>query len=402
VKLSRHFWQFWCAAVLVNVGDGIRVAAFPLLAVALTDNAALVSVVAAASTLPWLLTGLVAGSLADRRGARGPIVAADALRMLVLTGLIVLVATDQLTVMVVAVSAFLLGVGETVRDTAAQTVVPRLIPSLLLERANGRLVAGEIAGNEFVGPLLGGVLFGAGAALPFVANSAVLALAVLLVLSVPAALLGVNNTTSGDGSAGTAAGVRAGVAWLRRQSTLRTLVISGTGVAVADSAWFAIFVLYAEKELALGPAGFGALIATGAVGGIAGAFAADRLVAGDRHRAVLGFSMAVTAGVPAMLLFSPQRWTAVVVIMTTSAAFGVFNVTAVSLRQRLVPDGLLGRITATWRTVMYGGSALGALAGGVLAARQGLSAPFILSAVVGLAASVAWWLGSRRPPAQLV
>nr|WP_255283759.1 MFS transporter [Saccharomonospora azurea] len=272
------------------------------------------------------------------------------------------------------------------------------MPAALLERANGRLVAGEVAGNEFVGPLLGGLLFGVGAAVPFVANSAATVLAVAAVLSIPATVLNLRAPSSPEARPEVGAGVRAALSWLVRQRVLRMLVVAGLGVAVADSAWFAVFVLYTEQTLELGPVGFGALLAVGAVGGLAGAVLADKAVAGRRHRLVLAVAMLLAAATPVVLLVLPTVPGAVVVVVTTSAAFGLFNVVAVSLRQRLVPGDLLGRVTATWRTVVYGGGALGALAGGALATQWGLDAPFVLCGVVGLVAAAAWLLGSRGLP----
>ncbi|MEV6811967.1 MFS transporter, partial [Micromonospora sp. NPDC051296] len=122
---------------------------------------------------------------------------------------------------------------------------------------------------------------------------------------------------------------------------------------------------------------------------------ADRLIARFRHRPVLTWSMAVTAGVPILLAVVPNRAAAVVVVVTTSAAFAVLNVAALSVRQRLVPGGLLGRVVAASRLVTYSCTALGALAGGALAAHAGIEAPFVFSGVVAVAATAAWWLASR-------
>ncbi|GIJ11626.1 MFS transporter [Micromonospora andamanensis] len=395
-SLGRPFWTFWSAAALANLGDGIRVAAFPLLAAALTDDPLAVGAVAAAQFLPWLVAGLLAGALADRRGARTLLAAADTCRVVVLAALATTVALGWATIALVVAAAFLLGVGETIRDTAAQTAVPRLVHDDQLEKANGRLVAGEIVGNEFVGPPVGALLFVMGAAIPFAVNGATLALAVMLVLSLPLTLAhrAVPDTsdappvTDGDGAL-------AGLRWLIRQPMLRTLVLVTAAVAAADTAWFAIFVLYARDALGLGAFGFGLLLATGAAGGLVGSFAADRLVARFHHRTVLTWSMAVTAGVPALLAVAGHRAVAVVVVVTTSAAFAVLNVAALSVRQRLVPGGLLGRVVAAARLVTYSCTALGALAGGALAAGAGIEAPFVFSGIVAVTAAVAWWIASR-------
>jgi MFS family permease len=398
--LGRPFWTFWSAAALANIGDGIRVAAFPLLAAALSDNPVAVAAVAAAQFLPWLVTGLLAGSLADRRGARTLIAAADAGRVAVLATLAVTVATGNATVALVMAAAFLLGVGETIRDIAAQTAIPQLVTGDQLERANGRLVAGEVVGNEFVGPPLGSLLFVAGAAVPFTVNGASLALAVMLVLSLPLSLARPRPARdSADAPAGesdsSAApdGVLAGLRWLLGQPMLRTLVIVGAAVAAADSAWLAVFVLYTRDVLGLGALGFGLLLASGAGGGLAGSLAAGRLVARFRHRAVLAWALAVTAGTPVLLAVAPNRIAAVAVVVATSASFAVLNVTALSMRQRLVPSGLLGRVIAAARTVTIGCTVLGAFAGGVLAAGN-LDAPFLFSGAIAVVATAAWWIKS--------
>ncbi|SED81843.1 MFS transporter [Jiangella alba] len=395
MRLGDRFWRFWAAATLANLGDGIRMAAFPLLAASLTDDAFAVAAVGAAAALPWLVTGLAAGSLADRRSPRTLLAAADVGRIVVLLGLVAALLTGTATLPLVAVAAFALGVAETVRDTAAQTVVPRLVPSELLERANGRLVAGEVAGNEFAGPLIGAALFATGVALPFAANSATLAIAVLLVLSLPASLLSASARGGEAGAPAVADGVRAGLGWLARQRVLRGLLGAAALVALADAAWFAVFVLYVDVRLGAGALGFGAFLAIGAAGGLAGALLAERLIGGRRHRAVLLGSIAVTAVTPALLLAAPSTWAAVVVVVATSGGFGVLSVAAVSVRQRLTPPGLLGRVTAAWRTVVFGSGAVGALGGGAVASWQGLQAPFVLSAVLGVVAVALWWSAGR-------
>jgi MFS family permease len=393
-SLGRPFWAFWSAAALANVGDGIRLAAFPLLAASLTADPLGVAAVTAGQALPWLVTGLLAGSLADRRGARTLLVWSDTARVVVLAALVVAVAAGRASVPLVVAASFLLGVGETVRDTAAQTALPGLVSQRLLERANGRLVAGEIVGNEFVGPPVGAALFVVGAALPFAANGASLALAVMLVLTLPLTVVS-RRTTEAVSTAGQ--GVAAGLRWLARHRTLRTLTAVSAAVAAADSAWFAILVLYAEQRLGTGPLGFGILLAVGAVGGLLGSFVADRLVAGRRHRAVITWSLAITAGIPVLLAVTSQWWAAVLVIVVTSGSFAVLNVTATSLRQRTVPPDLLGRVVAASRTAVLGAGALGALLGGALATVVGVTAPFVLSGLVAVAATVFWQTAAARP-----
>lgn len=397
MSLGRSFWTWWAAAGLANLGDGIRLAAFPLLAAQLTHEPFLVAAVAAAGGLPWLLTGVAAGSLADRAEARRLLSVADAARVLILSGLVVLLIAERAGVPVVLGAAFLLGVAETVRDTAAETVVPRLVREDQLERAGGRLTAGGLIGNEFAGPLMGGVLFGAGAAVPFAASSALTAIAILLVLSLPVAVLR-RLVPVAPAEQGVKTGSRASLGWLSRQRVLRALVLVVALVALADSAWFSVFVLYTEARLGLGSIGFGALLALGACGGMAGALLADRAVAGRRHTAAIAWSAAGATFSPALLLLASELWVAGVVVVVSSGAFAVLNVAAAGLRYRLVPTNLLGRVSAMWRTSAYAAGAGGALAGGAVASAEGLSAPFVLTLAVGAVATGVWMMSTQTRP----
>lgn len=387
MKLDGSFWRFWAAMVLANIGDGIRVAAFPLLAASMSQDPFTVAVVGAAAVLPWLLTGVWAGVLADRHHARTLLLVTDLMRIGVLCALVVTLLTGHAQTAIVVAAAFALGVGETVRDTVAQTVVPKLVPAALIERANSRMVSGEVVGNEFAGPLIGGALFGLGAVLPFALNSGVLAIGALLLTTIPAALL------ARPAAARATRTVKAteGLVWLWRHRTLRRIVATSALVAFADAAWFATFVLFAGQRLGLGATGFGVLIAVGAFGGLAGAWSADRLVGDGRHVKVLIGTAAAISLTPMLLVAAPDLWSAVAVILVTSAAFGVFNVAVTSLRHRLVPAELLGRTIAASRTAVLGTEAIGALAGGLVATVYGLDAPFILSAVFGTI-GIALWL----------
>jgi MFS family permease len=392
MKLDGSFWRFWTAMVLANIGDGIRVAAFPLLAASMSQDPFTVAAVGAAAVLPWLLTGVWAGVLADRHHAGKLLLVTDLMRIGVLAALMVTLLTGHVQIAIVVAAAFALGVGETVRDSVAQTVVPKLVPAALIERANSRMVSGEVVGNEFAGPLIGGALFGIGAVLPFAFNSGALAIGVLLLTTIPAALL------ARPAAARATRTVKAtdGLVWLWRHRTLRRIVATTALIAFADAAWFATFVLYAGQRLGLGASGFGVLLAVGAFGGLAGAWTADRLVGDGRHVKVVIVTAAAISLTPMLLVAAPDLWSAVAVIVVTSAAFGVFNVAVTSLRHRLVPAELLGRTVAASRTAVLGTEAVGALAGGLVASVYGLDAPFLLSAVIGMIGIALWLRRSGR------
>jgi MFS family permease len=187
--LGPAYQRLWLSTSLSNVGDGIRLAAFPLVAASLMHRPLLIAGVAVAAQLPWLLIGVVAGAVVDRVDRRRLMATVDGAHATVLALLLVVILTGHLGLGPLYVVAFVGGVGETLRDTAAGTLVPALLPPDRWERANGLLVSAEVIGNELLGPALGGWLFAASAALPFGVNAGALAVAALLILSLPPVFL---------------------------------------------------------------------------------------------------------------------------------------------------------------------------------------------------------------------
>jgi len=158
VALGGQFRRLWVASALSNLADGVFQVALPLLAVTLTKSPALVAGVALAQRLPWLVMALPAGALADRLDRRRTMVRVDALRVIVMGALAAAVGLDAASMPVLYAAAVVLGVGETLFDTAAQSILPSLVDRSQLSAANGRLQAVELTANQFVGPPLGGVL----------------------------------------------------------------------------------------------------------------------------------------------------------------------------------------------------------------------------------------------------
>ena len=128
------------------------------------------------------------------------------------------------------------------------------------------------------------------------------------------------------------------------------------------------------------PANTGDGIRVAALTLLAASLTDDPLAVQRWHTGVLTGSVAVAPGAPVVLLLTPQRRAALLVVATTSGAFALFNVAATPLRHPLVPGQVLEPVVATWRTAVLGAGALGALVGGILTTAGGLDAPFVLSA----------------------
>ncbi|SDM10926.1 MFS transporter [Nonomuraea jiangxiensis] len=376
MSLGPAYNRLWLATALSNLGDGIRAGALPLLAISITSDPILVSGVAVAGQSPWLMFGLFAGAVVDRYDRRRLTVLVDVTRVLLLLILVVGLALGVAGIALVYAVAFACGVGETLRDTATATLLPPLVSDADLDRANGGLVNAEVAGNEMVGPQVGAYLFGVAMVLPFAVNGGALAVAAALIFSLPNVFAPKAAPPAGKGRIW--ADTRAGLRWLARQRRLRTLVILGGTFTLLDSAWFPILALYVGQVLGLPGWAYGTLLAAGAVGGLAGGFFAARVTRLIGSTAALTGCLGCAAAGQLMLALTTSVPVAVAGLVITSGAFGVWAVAARTLRQRLTPPELLGRVSSAWMTIVMGAVPLGAGLGGLIASGWGLTAPILV------------------------
>jgi MFS family permease len=386
-RLGLPFWRLWSASALSNLADGLVKIALPLVAVTVTDSPALVAGVALAVTLPWLLFALPAGALADRVDRRIAMRTANVTRAAAVAALAVAVVlgveSSGAAIWALYLVALLLGTAETVYDTCAQSILPQVVPRDRLPRANGRLIAAELTANEFVGPPLGGLLVAAGIALAFATPAALWAAAVgaLLLLRGGFAVPRREATTL-------RADVAEGLRYLWRHRLLRTLATMTGLFNLATNATFAVFVLYAvgpHSAMHLTEAAYGLLFATIAAGSLVGAILADPIIRrlGRSRSLALGILGGVgTVGIAAVTT-SPLVIAAAFLVGGVTNA--LWNVVAVSLRQRITPDRILGRINSSYRLVAWGTRPLGAAAGGLLGQLLGLRAVFAVAAALILA-----------------
>jgi len=394
--LGREFHKLWAASAVSNLGDGLALVAAPLLAAALTHNPALIAGLAFAQRLPWLLFPLLSGVLADRLDRRRAMAAVAAGRATLIATLGLAVLAGQASIPLLYAVFFLLSTGETLFDTAAATVVPIVVPREELPRANARLSGTLIVANNFVGPPLGGLLFAAALALPFLLGAGGLAAAAVLILALRGSFRA-EHAQEADSPSGLWREIAEGVRWLWRHRLLRTIALALAFLNLTLVAQVSIMVLYAEERLGLGPTGYGILLTAHAVGAVLGSLVAHRVIAALGSGRVLRLGLFVEAGTPAVLALSQ----APLLSGTALAVFGlhamVWGALLTSLRQELTPDRLRGRVESVYRLLEYGAAAPGALLGGLLATQFGLTAPFWFGAIAGaLLIPIVWPAFSRR------
>ncbi|MHA6618457.1 MFS transporter [Pseudonocardia sp. DLS-67] len=364
------------ASGLANLGDGVRQVALPLLAAAITQDAVLVAGLTAIAYVPWMLLGLPIGALVDRTRPELFVLWAAVSRG-VLFGLLTLaLLLDVRSMLLLYAVAFLLGVGEAAYDNASQSLIPRVVDDADLERANSALVSVERLGQDLVGPAVGGVMFAAAASLPFAVSAAAMLLAGVLVMGLRTPAPVVEGRPTPRTVLREAAD---GMRWLLGARFVRTIILTGAGLTFFTQTWEGLLVLLAVGPMGTSETVFGLILAGGAVGGIVGAMLTAPLVRRYPQRALQVVALVVAAVGNFVLAAFPTPVLAAVVLSTTSFSFALWNVLSVTIRQRLVPAAVLGRVNAAARTLSMTAAPLGALAGGGLATALDLRAPLWVS-----------------------
>ena len=394
-RLGSQFRVLWTAAAVSNLGDGLRVAALPLLAATITRDPARIAAVTAAIWLPWVLIGLYAGALIDRVD-RAPLVRnVQFSRFTVAATLGVLVLADQASMPVIYAAAFVIGVGEVLVEPALQSLIPRVAAGEDLERANGRLIAAETAGNELVGPPIGALLFTLLPAAPFLIDAASYGVSASALQRLTTRLPSQRRPTvplrriTGE--------VIDGLRWLWAHSYLRAITVWGGVFNIGSTAAYSLLVLFALDVLGVGELAYGVLLSIVAVGGLAGTIVASPLARRvGRGRAIL--VGAAGSGVATSIVGVVDTSFGAAALLSLGGCCGVVvNVVGRALRQAMVPDGLLGRVTASGRVVVYGGMPLGAALGGWIGRMLSLRAAFVIGGAIMTAISLAVtpWLRER-------
>lgn len=375
--LGANFWKLLTSSALSNLADGVFKLALPLVAIRYTQEPVLIAGLSLVLTLPWLLFALQAGAIADRLDRRKIMLAANIARAVLVLAVTASVLVGLESIWVLYAIALLVGTTETLYDTSAQSILPQVVQRSQLSRANGRLYAAEMTSNQFIGPPLGGFLVAASAVVAFATPAGLWLLAVVALVLVRGEF-----RITRDAPASMRAEIMVGLRFLWSNSVLRTLAFMTGLFNLTSSAAFAIFVLYAVGPTsAMGLSEFeaGILFTTTAIGSLIGSFAAEHM-----ERAIgrsLSLIVAIVGG--ALLLLVPAFTTNP---FTVGAGFFIggfgivlWNVVAVSLRQRITPDKLLGRVNSGYRLLAWGTMPLGAALGGVLGQFLGLVPVFLIT-----------------------
>ncbi|MFI6303766.1 MFS transporter [Amycolatopsis thailandensis] len=389
-KLDSRYAKIWAASTTSALGSGLATVAAPLLIASRTEDPLVVSGGFAVAWLPWLLFALPGGVLVDRVDRRKLMITLDWIRVPAVALLAVAITTGNVSVALLYAVLFVINAGEVVFRTAGGALLPTIVPKALLERANGRLYAGTTLAHGMLSGPLSGLLFGLAASIPFFVNAGTYAVSALLL-----GLIGGAYRSRPDGEPVQRRSIRSeaaeGFRWLAGQRLLRTMVgliglLNLTLVAATS-----VLVLLAKERLQLGSVGYGLLFTCMAVGGLLGSIAGDRLIAWCTPTWTLRIGLLIEAGTHLVLATSTSATVVGVVLFLFGVHGALWGIVASSLRQRLTPPEMLGRVGSTSLFIIAGGTCFGALLGGVVASEFGLTTPYWVGFVVAMIVSAVTW-----------
>jgi MFS family permease len=373
-RLGRSFRWLLASSWVTNLGDGITLAAGPLLVASQTRSPLAVASAAFLQRLPWLMFGLYAGVVADRVSRRAIVISTGLVRPVILLLLTASILTRHVDTAVVLAALFLFGVNEAFGDTASATLLPMLVGKRDLGLANARALTGVIVWNQLAGPPIGAALFAAGRALPFVSETVCVVAGVLLITRVrlPARI-------GHARAARVREDIREGWRWLWAHPAVRTLAITIFTFNVTFGAAWSVLVLYARQRLGMGALGFGLITTAMAVGGLLGAASYGWLARRVPLGVIMRGGLIIETLTHLALALTRWVWFALIVFTIFGAHAFIWGTTSTSVRQRAVPAEFQGRVGSVYLTGVVGGIVIGSAIGGLVASAWGVTAPFWLA-----------------------
>lgn len=371
-RLGRDFRWLFGAYVVTNIGDGIALAAGPLLVASQTQDPFLVSLAVLAGYLPHLVFGLIAGVIADRHDRRRIVAGVNLFRALIVAALTVMIVTDVVSIGLVLAALFVLGTAETFADASSSTLIPSLVAREDLGVANARQQGATLLLNQLATPPIGAFLFAIGMALPFGVKAVGFALGAVLVSRV----VGSTRAARPDRPTHLRAEIAEGIRWLVQHPPMRTLALTIVLFNVTYGAAWSVLVLYAGQRLGMDAVGFGLLTTAIAVGGIIGTVSYGRLERRFALANLMRVGLVIETLTHLVLALTTSAQVALAMLVVFGAQAFVWGTLSTVVRQRAVPDELMGRVGSVYRIAIMGGIVIGTPIGGLLARQFGITAPF--------------------------
>ena len=380
--MGKAFNRLWSASLVSNLSDGVLLAAAPLLAITLTDNTVLISLLGAMVMLPWLLFAIPIGTLVDKLDRRYILAGTNLLRSAVVGALAFTIAADLVTIHFLILAAFIIGTCEVASDTTAQSLIPQILEEKHFEKANSRLQISETVVQGFIGAPLSGFLYALAIYIPFFFNSVGYIVSAILALSMPIHFLqDVRKEERKAEPKHFVADMKFGISYLYNHKLLRRLVLTTSLIGVCYSMATATIVLFMVRELDLPEPLFGLVLTIEGIGGLIGAVVAPHASKRFGRARVMTFGIFSSSILILLQGFAPNIY-----LFVGLATFGAFtisqwNILLMSTYQSLIPNEIYGRIHGTRRTLVWGMMPIGSVVGGLLAT-TGLRTPLYVGGFI--------------------
>ena len=376
--LGRPFWTLWTAFTGSNLADGLSLVTLPLLAITLTADVRLIAAVAVFQYLPFLVLGLPAGVIIDRYDRRWIAVVAQVLRATVVGGLGLVLLAGDVSIQLLLVVAFLIGASEVVTDGGLPALVRDLVHSDRLEVANARLSATQTVSNAFVGPPLGALLFSVSPANPFLLSAGVSLASAVMLGRLPGRYRAAQSTEPTPMRRRLVVGLR----YVWAHPVLRPLVIAVGTFSFVGAAGNAVFVVLITERFGIDGVGFGVLMSVDAIASVIMSFFVARLIRRTSHSWSMRLSIVCFVASALLLGLSTVAAVAFVAASINGVSGPTWNIVSSTVRQRLVPDEVFGRMMTAYLFIAWGLRPVGALTGGFVAEAWGARWVPIGSAIV--------------------
>ncbi|WP_202797087.1 MFS transporter [Kribbella flavida] len=394
----RDFRLLLAGQTTSQLGAQVSGVAIPLLAVLTLDASPLqLGLLGASSTLAFAVIGLPAGAWVDRFRRRPLLVGSDLTRCVLLATIPLAALTGTLTMTQLIVVSLLTGVARVFFDVGYQSYLPAVVGKGQVLAGNSALEAIRASG-QVVGPGLGGWLVAiAGAANVIAVQAVTFAVSAACLLGIRTAEPAPRRT---EGSLREQ--IRAGLTFVLRTRVLRSLVLSSALGNFAFALASAVTMIFLVRELGLSPTLVGLVFAGASLTVVLGASITPRLARRFGSARIIWLAPAVMGPFGLLAPLAQPEWSVelVVALVLVGSATGelgqiIYAITSVSLRQRLCPDELLGRVNATTRFAIMALFPLGALLGGVLGEYVGLRATLVVALGLIAVSPLPAWLALR-------
>ncbi|MFU8947209.1 MFS transporter [Mycetocola zhadangensis] len=372
---NRDFRLLLIGQTTSQLGAQVSGVAIPLLAVLTLDASPIeLGLVTASSTVAFALIGLPAGAWLDRWRKLPVLIASDLVRAAVLITVPVAAMLGILTIGQLIVVSLLTGFARVFFDVGYQSYVPTVLGKDKVLAGNSFMETIRASG-QVVGPGVGGglvALLGAASVVLIQAATFVVSAACLLGIRTREAAIPVHPERPHLG-----AQIVEGLAFVARNRILRATAVASAAGNFSFAISSAVTFIFLSRTLELSPLLIGVIVAAGSIAAMVGAAltpVVSRRVGSVR---IIWLSLVVTGPLAILTPLAQPGWTVLLVVVAMAAGeLGqiVYAVTNVSLRQRLCPDDILGRVNATMRVLIMGLFPLGAIVGGVLGELLGLRA----------------------------